>query len=105
MPPGTRTRRKKADPPPVFQAVHAASMSTPVFAGMVAEFGEPNLNPQEPFDWSEPEPWLAELLHQHRPSFIPDWAGGTSQYLIDRKAYDNYVDRLNGEKEVQDEGQ
>lgn len=89
---------------PAFVPVHAASMNLPIWNQLVAELGEPNLNPQEPLDWDEPEPWLEQIIELHKPevslkALAPAWPQDTGQYFIDRVAYAQWLDRMKGPKQ------
>ena len=95
---------------PVFVAVHAASMSLPIWDSLVAELGEPDLNPCEPEDEIS---FAEELIHEHRPeesktirkmAQVPLWAQDTSQFLLDRAAYAAFVARMNQEKADRETG-
>lgn len=100
----SRKSRKKVDavePVPVFKAVHAASVSVPIFDALVRDLGEPNLNPYPP----DPGPdfGLTALFAEHKPSvsvraLLPAWAQDTGQYLMDRMALADYVARMAGEE-------
>lgn len=108
MPPGTKARKprkpKLVATEPVFVPVHAASMDLPIWNALVAERGEPDLNPSEPEDEIS---FAEELIDRHRPeesrtirkmAQVPAWAADTSQYLIDRAAYLEFAARMNKEK-------
>lgn len=81
---------------PTFVPVHAASMSTPVFAQMVKEFGEPDLNPHDDLG---PDFGLEDLFAQHQPdmsmrAFVPAWAANTGQYIMDRAAWEQFRSKM-----------
>lgn len=108
----TKKRRPKVqllNPDPVFVPVHAASMDLPIWAGMVKDFGEPDLNTPEPQDEIS---FADELIDRHRPEAskeirklaqVPLWAQNTSQFLLDRAAYAEWMARMkqnNKDKEL-----
>jgi|SRR5687767_628771 len=95
------------DTEPTFIPVHAASMSTPIFAGMVKEFGEPDLNPHEDTfeDWG-----LEELFATHQPdmsmrAFVPAWAANTGQFIMDRAALAEFGSKMTLRDEEAENGQ
>lgn len=84
------------NPEPTFIPVHAASMSTPVFAQMVKEFGEPDLNPHDDLG---PDFGLEDLFAQHQPdvsmrAFVPAWAANTGQFIMDRAALEQFRSKM-----------
>lgn len=97
--------RQQAEPvAPVFVPVHAASMSLPIWESLVAELGEPDLNPREPEDEIS---FAEQLIDEYRPqesktirkmAQVPAWAMDTSQYLMDRAAYLEFAARMKQEK-------
>lgn len=96
-----RTRKVKANPPATFVPVHAASMSTPIFAGMVREFGEPDLNP----DIGEDILFADELAEKYRPVFsmrecLPSWVQDTGIYLLNSAWLEQFRSTLPGDKEA-----
>lgn len=110
----TRKQRRRpkvqlSNPDPIFVPVHAASMDLPIWNQMVKDFGEPDLNTPEPQDEIS---FASELIDRHRPEAskeirklaqVPLWAQNTSQFLLDRAAYAEWMARMkqnNKDKEL-----
>ena|SRR5688572_3845433 len=97
----SRVKRKpKVSTEPVFVPVHAASMSTPIFAELARQLGDPDLNPCDP---DEEISFAQELADIHTPQvsvreLLPAWVENTGQYLVDQVALRQWQVRIAGDK-------
>lgn len=87
---------KMVEPEPKFIPVHAESMSTPIFAQLSEELGEPDLNLHEcTFEGLG----VKELIKLHKPDlslkkFAPAWAQDTGAYFTGRAAIEQFRSKM-----------